>query len=82
MLYSDNIVSHKSHNNGQLDFIIVILLSFFSNIFASIIGYYLEKLIDFEEKIYQIKDIKIEKEFLRVLNIILKEVCVRVILFF
>ena len=82
LLYSDNIVSHKSHNNGQLDFIIVFFLTIFSNIFASIIGYYLERLIDIEERIYKIKDIKIEKEFLRVLNIILREVSVRVIIFF
>ena len=82
ILYSDNIVSHKSHNNGQLDFIVVLILTIFSNIISSIIGYYLECLIDFEEKINLIKDIKIEKEFLRVFNIIIREAIIRVVIFF
>ena len=82
ILYSDQIVSHKSHNNHQLDLVIVFLLTAFANIFASIIDYYLLKLIDIEEKIYQIKEIKKEIEFLRVFKIILREIIVRVILFF
>ena len=43
LLYSDNEVSDKSHNNGKLDSIVVLLLSAFAIILASIIGYYLEK---------------------------------------
>ena len=82
LLYSDQIVSHKRHNNGQLDYIVILSLSAFSNIFASIIDYYLELLIGFEEKINDIKDIKKEIPFLRVSKIILREVTIRVILFF
>ena len=81
LLYSDNIVSHKRHN-GRIDTILVISLSAFANILASMIGYYLQLLIGFEEKINQIKEIKYEKEFLRVFNIILREVKIRVIIFF
>ena len=82
MLYCDKIVSHKSHNNGKLDIFVSISLSAFANILASLIGYYLDLLVGFEEKIYQIKEIRYEKEFLRVFNIILREIKIRVIIFF
>ena len=82
ILYSDNIVSHKSHNNGRLDSLVVLLLTAFANILASIIGYYLEALIDCEGKIILIKDIMNEKEFLRVFKIIIRELIIRVIIFF
>ena len=82
ILYSDNIVSHKSHNNGKLDTIIVFLLSAFANILSSIIEYYLEPLIGFEERIMDIKEIKKEIIFLRVFKIIMREIIIRVIIFF
>ena len=82
ILYSDQIVAHKRHNNGQLDYIIILFLSAFSNIFACIIDYYLEMLIGFEEKINAIKDIKKEIPFLRVSKIMLREITIRVIIFF
>ena len=82
ILYSDQIVSHKRHNNGRLDYIVVFLLSAFCNILAGIIDYYLELLIGFEEKLNDIKEIKKENAFLRVSNIILREIKIRVILFF
>ena len=82
MLFSDNIVSHKRYNNGKLDTIIIISLSGFANILASIIEYYLELLVCFEDKIEQIKEIRRENIFLRVFKIILREIKIRVILFF
>ena len=82
LLYSDQIVSHKRHNYGRLDFLISLILSVFSNIFASIIGYYLERLIGFEEKLNNIKEIKKEIHFLRVFKIIMREIIIRVIIFF
>lgn len=82
LLYSDQIVSHKRHNNGKLDFFLSILLSSFSNILASIIGYYLQHLIGFEERINQITEIKKEFVFLRVFKIIYREIIIRVISFF
>ena len=82
ILYSDNIVSHKSHNNGKLDTIITLSLSAFANILSSIIDYYLGHLIGFEERIFQIKEIKKEFIFLRVFKIIYREIIIRVIIFF
>ena len=60
----------------------VFLLSGFSNILSSIIDYYLELLIGFEEKLLNIKEIKKEFIFLRVFSIILREAIIRVIIFF
>ena len=34
LVYSDSIVSHKRHNDGRLDFIVVILLTLLSNILS------------------------------------------------
>ena len=82
LLYSDQIVSHRRHNDGKLDFFISLLLSSFSNILASIIGYYLQLLIGFEERINKIKEIKKEIVFLRVFKIIYREIIIRVIIFF
>ena len=43
LLYSDDIVSEKYHNNGQLDFLTTIFLSLTSNIISSIIMYFIQK---------------------------------------
>ena len=82
LVYSDSIVSHKRHNDGRLDFIVVILLTLLSNILSSIAGYYLDILVSFEERIQNIKEIKKEMIFFKVLHIILREVVVRAVIFF
>ena len=82
LLYSDSIVSHKRHNDGRLDFIIVISLTLLSNILSSIAGYYLDILVSFEGRIQNIKEIKKEIIFFKVLHLILREVLVRVVIFF
>ena len=82
MLYSDNIVSHKSHHNGKIDAFVILSLSAFANILASIIGYYLDRLVGFEEKISRIKEIKNEINYLKFSKIMLREIKIRVIIFF
>ncbi len=82
ILYSDQLVSHKSHNNGKLDTIIVLSLSTFANILASMIEYYLEILIDFEDKLNKITEIKEETMFLKVFKLLLRRMIIRVIIFF
>ena len=42
LLYSDEIVSHKYHNNGRLQFIVTFILSLLSNIITSIICHYIK----------------------------------------
>ena len=80
-LYSDDVVSHKSHNDGKLEFIVVLAITLSSKIFSSIIQYFLNKLIFFEEKSRLIKEIKREFIFLRILNKFLKEILIKTLIF-
>ena len=58
LLYSDEVVSNKYHNNGKLDFIVCLVLSIISNIVTSIICYYLKYSRGIEERIKLILEIK------------------------
>ena len=49
LLYTDDVVSEKYHNNGQLDLFTTIFLSLTSNVVSSIIIYFIEKLVFYEE---------------------------------
>ena len=48
-LYTDDAVSEKYHNNGHLETATSFLLSFMSNIFSSIIAYFVSKLIEYSD---------------------------------
>ena len=41
LLYSDDVVSHKYHNNGKLDFAVSLALSIISNLVTSLLCHYL-----------------------------------------
>jgi hypothetical protein len=60
LLYSDEIVSHKYHNNGKLDKITVLSVSIISNIISSIICYFLDYSQRLEERLELIMEVKIE----------------------
>ena len=65
LLYSDDVVSQKYHNNGSLDFITSITLSVSSNIISSVIIWLIKKLTNYHEFLQSIiKEIKNEKYFL------------------
>ena len=64
LLFSDDIVSHKYHNNGELDIIVTLVLSILSNIITSIICYYLKYSKGIEERIDLIKEIKIKDYYI------------------
>ena len=66
LLYSDDIVSHKYHNNGNLDFIVVFILSITSNIITSIIIYFLGCSNFLEEKFEKLKEIRNEYKYIYV----------------
>ena len=68
LLFSDSVISHKFHNNGQLDEIVTLTLTIASNLLSLLIEHYLSLLIKYEEIIDQIKEIKKEYEFLKVSN--------------
>ena len=60
-LYTDDVVSEKYHNNGELEFFTSLSLSFMSNIFSSIIVYIIAKLTQFSEFLDLIKNDVLEK---------------------
>ena len=68
LLYSDEVVSKKYHNNGKLDFIVTLTLSLLSNIITSIICYYMKYSKDVEERFDRIMEIKNEIHFVRNIN--------------
>mgnify|MGYP002623862319 CR=1 FL=1 len=60
-LYTDDVVSEKYHNNGQLEFITSLSLSFMSNIFSGIIVFIIAKLTQFSEFLELIKNEVLDK---------------------
>ena len=80
--YSDDIVSRKYHNNGNLGFLITFALSIVSALFTGIIMHYLERTMIFEEWIKQIKEIKKEYKYLYALNKFLKYLKIQIAIFF
>ena len=60
-LYTDDVVSEKYHNNGELEFFTSLSLSFMSNIFSSIIVYVIAKLTTFSEFLELIKNEVLDK---------------------
>ena len=49
ILYTDDVVSQKYHNNGELDFFTTLFLSLASNIASSIIMFFINSLISYRE---------------------------------
>jgi hypothetical protein len=60
-LYTDDVVSEKYHNNGELEFFTSLSLSFMSNIFSGIIVYVIAKLTQFSEFLEIIKNEVLDK---------------------
>ena len=69
LLYTDEVVSNKYHNNGQLDFVISLTLTMLSNIITSIFCYFIKLSETVEEKLESIMEIK-KRKFHYVKNII------------
>ena len=65
LLYTDEVVSNKYHNNGKLEFIVTLTLSLSSNIITSIICYYIKYSNGIEERFDRIMEIKKEWHFFR-----------------
>jgi len=79
LLYSDEIVSQKYHNNGKLDFIISLTLSILANIITSLICFFLNYTKGIESKIEQMLEIKKEEKLLLLLYKFLRYVKIKVI---
>ena len=68
LLYSDVIISHKYHNNGNLEFFFSLILSILSNIITSIVCFFIRYSNGVEEKLDEILNIMQENKFLTALN--------------
>ena len=81
LLYSDEIVSHKYHNNGKLEFVVSLVLSLLSNIFSSIIGYYFDYSELIEERLEQVLEMNKSPYYQRVMDNFLKRLKLKMLLF-
>jgi hypothetical protein len=68
LLFSDSVISHKFHNNGQLDSIVTLTLTITSNLLSLLIEHYISLLLKYEEINDHIKEIKEENAFIKVSN--------------
>ena len=60
LLYSDEVISNKYHNNGELDLIVTLTLTILSNIITSIICYFIKYSRGKEERLEEIMKLKNE----------------------
>ena len=81
LLYSDDVVSQKYHNNGELDSFVSISLSLISNIITSIVCHYIEYSNGIEEYLDNVTEIRKEYKFLYALNKFYKYLKIKLILF-
>ena len=72
LLYSDDVVSHKYHNNGQLDTAVSLSISLLSNIITSIVCHFIEYSDGIEEYFELLTEIKKEYKYLYAVNKFIK----------
>ena len=82
LLYSDDVVSNKYHNNGKLDIIVTLTLSILSNIITSIFCYYIKYSRGIEEKIKVILEIRHNMDYYRNLKRLILYLKIKFICFF
>ena len=82
LLYSDEVISNKYHNNGELDLIVTLVLSLLSNIITSIVCYFINYSKGFDERYDFIKLIKIREHYIRNVCIFFKYLKIKFVVFF
>ena len=82
LLYTDDVVSNKYHNNGELDIIVTLTLSILSNVVTSIFCFYIKYTRGIEERIKLITEIKYKMHFYRNLKQLLLFLKIKFICFF
>ena len=81
LLYSDDVVSQKYHNNGELDFIVSLLIALISNIITSIVCQFINYSDGIEERLDEILEIRREYKYLFALNKFLRFLKIKMIFF-
>ena len=83
LFYSDDVVSQKYHNNGNLDFVTSLTLSLASNIISSIIVWIITKLTNYHEILQtMVKDICDERTFVYLFHKVYRYIKIRIFLYF
>ena len=82
MLFSDSVITHKYHNNGNLDYIVTLALTISSNLLSLLLEHYISLLVRYEEIMERIKEVKQEYVFLKVCKIFYKIIIFQLIFFF
>ena len=81
LIYSDEIISQKYHNNGKLNFIVSLCLSLISNLITSIIFRFIKFSEKADKRNNQILKIKRERAFLLSLNKFLLAIKIKFFIF-
>ena len=83
LLYTEDDISEKYHNNGKLEKITSFLLSIMSNIISSIITYVIEKLTQYYETLeFIINDVKSREDYLFVVYYFMKRTKIYLSIFY
>ena len=83
LLYTDDVVSEKYHNNGELSMITSLSLSFISNIISSIIVFIISKLTNYVEIIEAIiKNVKNRRKYIENIKRLFKYIKIRLGFFY
>ena len=82
LLYSDEIVSHKYHNNGTLDFFVILVVTLLSNFITFLICYYINYTDGIDDRYDLIMEINIKKKYLENINRFLRKIKLKYMLFF
>ena len=82
LLYTDEVVSNKYHNNGQLDLLVTLSLSIISNIVTSIILHYIIFTKGIEARMEQLNEIKNESVYIKKIEQFLRFIKIKFICFF
>ena len=82
-LYTDDVVSEKYHNNGQLDYLTTLALSLISNIVSSVLIYFIQILVTYQEYLSSlIKEINSKYSVILTFKKLYKILKIKIIIFY
>ena len=83
LLYSDDVVSQKYHNNGKLELLTSITLTLTSNIITSIINWVIKKLSFYTEYLTTMtENVQIKHKYIKIFQKLYKFIKLKIICFY
>ena len=83
LLFNDDIISQKYHNNNKLDFWTSESLSIIANVIGNCFTYYISKLSNYSFAIELIqKEIKVNAEIIKTFEVLVKRIKIRLMFYF